>query len=289
MQETGKAAGMLIDDHGEAWADDSRALALRLGYRDPDFDAPAYAVRNLGFIHVRQHGEGIRVSLRAQRYSLLTLTTALYLLLERRPRRIVLAVFEGGDWSYEMFTSLGSFAERTEDLAAGKPVAGRPRWLAVEKQLDALALPTFQKVRPVVDLWKASRGRLGEDLYATLRASDLLERAVLVRKLPRSSRLVYEHFGVGIRAMRPCETLRVVGRDVDDITDRDYGGWVGLSYSEALGSRRLQLASVRAAVRTSEAATLRVRYDRLLMPWRKSGSDLFVLSISMRREISTVA
>jgi hypothetical protein len=287
MHEPG--SGILIDERGEAWPDNSAALARRLGYREPDFDAPAYTVRNLGFIHVRQHEEGVRVSLRSGTFSLLSLTATLYALIDRRPRRIVLAVFWGEDWSYEMFTSLGSFAERTEDLAGGEPIAGRPRWLAVEKKLDTLALPAFEKVQPVVALWKANRGRLGEDLYQALRASDLLQRAVLVRKLPRSSRLVYEHFGVGIRAMRPCETLRLVGRDIDDITDRDYGSWIGQTYSEALGRRRLQLTSVRAAVRTSEAATLRVRYDRLLMPWRKSGSDLFVLGISMRREISTVA
>src|ERR1700732_4942424 len=178
-------SGILIDERGGHWPDNSPALAQRLGYREPDFDAPAYSVRNLGFIHVRQHDEGVRVSLRSGMFSLLSLTATLYALVDRRPRRIVLAVFWGEDWSYEMFTSLGSFAERTEDLASGEPIAGRPRWLAVEKKLDALALPAFEKVHPVVDLWNTNRGRFGEDLYQVLRATDLLQRAVLVRKLPR--------------------------------------------------------------------------------------------------------
>ena len=282
-------SGMLIDDHGKAWPDNSEMLARRLGYREPDFDAPAYAVRNLGFIHVRQHEEGVRVSLRSGTFSLLSLTAALYLLLDRRPPRIVLAVFWGEDWSYEMFTSLGAFTERTEDLAAGEPVAGRPRWLAVEKKLDALTKPAFRTARSVVDLWKSSRGRLGQDLYQALQRADLLERAVLVRKLPRSSRLVYEHFGVGIKLVRPCETFMMVGRDAHDLPDREYGGWVAETYSEALSGRRLRLDGIRATISTSQAATLRVRYDRLLMPWRRSGSDLFVLGLSMRRELSTVA
>jgi hypothetical protein len=289
MQETGKPSGMLIDDQGETWADDSAALAQKLGYRNPDFDVPAYAVRNLGFIHVRQHGEGMRVSLRAQRYSLLTLTAVLYVLLDRRPRRIVLAVFDGGDWSYEMFTSLGAFAERTEDLASGKPVAGRPRWLAAEKDIGALSQPTFAKVWPVVDLWKSNRGRLGRDLHEALRAVDLTHRAVLVRQIPGSSRLVYEHFGAAIKMMRPCEAFEMVGRDVESVPDKAYGAWVAESYAKALSGRRVRLDAVRATLRTSEASTVRVRYDRLLMPWYRAGADLWVLSVSMRRQLSTVA
>jgi hypothetical protein len=280
--------GILIDDRGETWQDSSPMLAHRLGYREPDFDAPAYAVRNLGFIHLRQHEEGVRVSLRSGTFSLLSLTATLYALVDRRPRRIVLAVFWGEDWSYEMFTSLGSFAERAEDLAAGEPIAGRPRWLAAEKKLDALTLPAFAKIRPLVDLWITSRGRLSDDFDQALRASDLIHRAVLVRNVAGTSRLVYEHFGSAIKAMRPCETLKLVGRDIDDIADRAYGGWVAESYSSVLRRRRLQLESVRATLRTSEENTLKVRYDRLLMPWRRSGNDLFVLGISMRRELSRV-
>jgi hypothetical protein len=286
MQAPG--CGILIDDRGEPWLDNSPDLARRLGYREPDFDAPGYAVRNLGFIHVRIHEEGVRVSLRSGRYNLLTLAAALYALIDRRPRRIVLAVFSGEDWSYEMFTNLGSFAERAEDLAAGEPIAGRPRWLAAEKRLEALGLPAFEKTRPLVALWSASRGRLGDDLIRALRACDLIHRAVLIRQVVGTSRLVYEHFGSAIKAMRPCEALKLVGRDIDDIVDRDYGGWIAESYASALRRRRLRLDSIRATLRTSEDSTVKVRYDRLLMPWRRSGSDLFVLGISMRRELSRV-
>lgn len=284
-----RGCGILIDERGEPWPDNSDELGRRLGYREPDFDVPGYAVRNLGFIHVRVHDEGVRVALRAGQFSLLTLTAVLYVLIDRRPRRIVLAVFWGEDWSYEMFTNLGSFAERTEDLAAGEPVAGRPRWLAAEKKLDALDLPAFRQVKPVVEFWKGSRGRFSKELYDVLRATDLLQRAVLVRKLPRSTRLVYQHFGGGIKMLRPCETFSMIGRDAHDVPDQEYGNWVADHYGEAMHRRRLRLDGMRAMVSTSQSGTLRVRYDRLLMPWRTGGSDQYVLGLSMRRELSTVA
>jgi hypothetical protein len=286
MQAPG--SGILIDDRGEPWADNSPELARRLGYREPDFDAPGYAVRNLGFIHVRLHEEGVRVSLRAGRFNLLSLTAALFALIDQRPRRIVLAVFSGEDWSYEMFTNLGSFAERSEDLAAGKPIAGRPRWLAAEKKIEVLDLPAFKRVKPVVDHWKAQRGHLSREIYDLLRLTDLLERAVVVRKQPRSSRLVYQHFGGGIKMMRPCEALAMIGRDAHDVPDKEYGNWVADHYAEAMSRRRLRLDGMRAMVATSQSGTLRVRYDRLLIPWR-AGTDQLVLGLSIRRELSTVA
>jgi len=209
-------------------------------------------------------------------------------LIDRRPRRIVLSVFWGEEWSHEMFTNLGSFVDRAEDLAAGEPVAGRPRWLAAERKLEALSLPAFEKTRPLVALWTMTRGRLGDDLIRALRACDLLHRAVLVRQIAGTSRLVYEHFGSEIKAMRPCETMMLVGREIDDIVDRAYGGWVAESYSSALRKRRLRLDSIRATLRTSEESAVKVRYDRLLMPWRRSGDDMFALGISMRRELSKV-
>lgn len=282
-------SGILIDERGEAWPDNSWELAQRLGYRTAEFDVPAYAVRNLGFIHLREQEGGAQVALRQSRYNLVTLTAALYALLERNPRRIMLSVFSGEDWSYEMFTNLGAFAERTEDLAAGERIAERSPWLAAEKDLATLASPTFAKLRPVVNLWRATRGRLSGDIVEALRIAGVRDRAVLVRRVANSSRLVIEHFGAAIKLLRPCETFLVVGRDIEQVPDRDYGGWVANSYSEALAGRRLRLDAVRATVRTSDAATLRVRYDRLLMPWRRTGDDLFVLSVSMRRQLSTVA
>lgn len=284
----GMRDGILIDESGETWPDNSCALAQHLGYRDPDFDLPAYTVRNLGFIHLRVQESGARVALRAGRFSLVTLTAALYTLLERRPERIVLATFSGDDWSYEMFTSLGSFAERTEDLAAGEPVAPRRPWHAAEKDLAALSAPILTRLLPLVRLWKASRGRLSGELDAVLVTAGLLNRAVVVRQLP-SSRLVYEHFGSAFKMMLPCESFLKIGRDIDDLPDRGYGRWVAEHYAEALVGRRLRLDGVRATMRTSDAATIRVRYDRLLMPWRGGGNDLFLLGVSIQRELSTVA
>jgi len=282
-------AGVVIDDRGDTWDDEPRMLAARLGYREADFDVLGYAVRNLGFIHIAVREGGVRVALRASRFSLVSLASTLFKLADLRPRRILLAVFWGEDWSYEMFSSIGAFTERAEDLAAGEPVVRRPAWLAAERDIASLAAPTYERLQPLVRLWREQRGALPGDLPQVLFSADLLHRSVLVRQRRKTSRLTVEHFGAGIKMLRPCEGMLAVGRDLNDLPDGAYGDWVADSYARALAGRRIRLDGVRATLKNSEATKIRVRYDRLLMPWRASGGDGFVLSVSMRRELSTVA
>lgn len=283
------AQGILIDDKGRAWSDRSWEVARRIGYRHPTLDLAAFAVRERGFIHIRpQHG-GARVALRPGRFGPETLGGALYELKDRQSRRIMLAMFSADEWFYEVLAGVWEFADRAEPLLAGGPVALRHRWLAMERGLAALSLPSFAQLRPLLALWQQSRGRLTEDLTPVLERSGLLQRAVLLRQPPASSRLLVEHFGSGIKILRPCESLLAVGRDFEDMPDRAYGDWAARTYGATLASRRLRFESVRAEIGTSEAATIRIRYDRLLMPWRSAGREALILGVSMRRELSTVA
>jgi hypothetical protein len=88
--------------------------------------------------------------------------------------------------------------------------------------------------------------------------------------------------------LRSCESLAAVGREfLDDTPDRDYGAWVVQAYEQVLCSRRLRVHAVRALVRTSAAATLRTRYDRVLIPWRSTSGDVFAMGLSIQREVPT--
>ncbi len=162
-----------------------------------------------------------------------------------------------------------------------------PRY-SVQRSLRNLATPLFAMVRPVVDLWKERRGEFGEEVSGAIVAGGLAHRMVLARQMPRSSRLITEHFGPGIKIYRPCEALLTVGRDLNEMPDRDYGSWGAEAYAETSWARQLRLESVRAFIRTSEERTLRTRYDRLLMPWRGKGNELFVMCLSIQREVPVI-
>ena len=281
--------GLLIDDRGKTWATGSIQLANHFRNQELDVDPVEYSIRNLGFMLLRDSRAGTRVSLRAGGFSLLTLTSALFLLADRRPSRILLAAFGGENWSYEFFADLSAFAWRAEDLAASKSTVSRSPWLSVPRDIASLDMPNYQRFAPLVRLWRDHRGSFSEDLEHMLKSSELLRHSVLARQRSSSSSLTIEHYGSGSVMLRPCEGLLAVGRELRELPDRSYGEWIANGYSRAISDQEIKLENVRAQYRTSQERTVRARYDRILLPWRARGGESFVLSVMANRKILMVA
>ena len=181
------------------------------------------------------------------------------------------------------------YSDETRRVSDLPQDAEAPARLAILRPPSILNRPGFSHVEPILRLWRKTRGELTKDVDKTLIACRLLDRTVLVRQPFRSSRLITQHFGGGIRVMRPCDALLIVGRDFDEHhTDREYGPWVSKSYAETLWSRQIRIESVRATVRTSTGATLRARYDRVLIPWRWRDGDRLAMALSLQREVPVV-
>lgn len=281
--------GILIDERGRRWSDRSWDLVRRLGRFDPSLELPAFAVRERGFIHIRPQESGARVALRAGGFGLETLAGALYELKERRFPRILLAMLVGEEWFYEMLGGAWEFAERAEHLLAGGPVAPRHPWLAAERDLAALGLPDFAQVRPLVELWRSSRGRMPEELDRAPAVTGLLERMILARQPPHTSRLVFAHLGGGIECVWPGQNVLLLDRDIHEQPDREYGAWVACAYAENIAASRPCLQSIRATVRLSDTISAQGRYDRLTLPWRSPDGERFLMGISLTRDHRCIA
>jgi hypothetical protein len=275
--------GILIDDKGRRWPDCSWDVARQIRYRHPSWNLAAFAVRERGFIHIRPQPEGVRVAMQAGAFRLETLGGALYAIKECGARRIVLALLRDGEWFYEMLTSTWEFAARAEQLIAGGPIEPRCPWIAAERDLSALSLPTFAQLRPLVEMWQSCRGRMPKQVDVSLDRLGLSQRAILVRQPPSSSRLVFAQVGAGIECVRPGQSAMLIDHDVHDQHDYEYGGWVARCYAENLASRRPRLQSIRATVRLTETTAAQGRYDRLTLPWHNASNEPFLMSISLTR------
>jgi hypothetical protein len=277
--------GLLIDDNGREWPDDSWDLARRIGYADPKADVSLYAVRERGFIHIRPQRRGVRVTLCEGRFNLLALTGTMLALGRVRPPQIVLSVLGDGVTSFRLFNDLHDFCAEVEPMASGKPLEIRLPRLSERRSLHVLNLAPFASVWPIVDVWRRTRGELTEEVEDALKAGGVLHRMNLARQPFRSSRLISEYFGSGIRHLRPCEALLAIGRDLHERPDREYGVWIAQAYDEVSRGSSIRLESIRALIGTSDGLTLRTRYDRVLMPWHRRGGDTFVMGVSIQRQL----
>lgn len=279
--------GMLIDPRGRVWPDDSWDVARRIGYKDVEHDVAAFAVRERGFVHLRPRPDAMHVALREGRFNLTAFAGLMLELGRVRPPRIMLRVLADDGPKFQIFTDLHDLSTHLELLSRDKPVQTRIPRLSERRNPRVLNMPTFAPARPIVELWQRTRGELTDDLHSTIVASGIGGRTILARQLPRTSRLVFWHIGPGIMLMRPCEALMAIGRELHDQPDRPYGEWVADTYAQVARERQVRVDSCRALIRTSLSNTLRVRYDRVLLPWRAK-DELFVMCVSIQRELGIV-
>jgi hypothetical protein len=277
---------MLVDRRGRVWS--PPVLARHYRYRYPaDLSLASFAVRERGFIHVRRRPSGVEIALRAGKFSQRGLLAAI-LALEQMPVRILLSVFDGARWSHELFASMVSFTRFAEVIAADEPLGPREPWTATRLPLTALSQPRFASLRPLVSIWEASRGRLPDDFDRHIAELGHQPRTILLRRKPRSKRLLHIRVPMGSLMMKPDQWVNLLGHDLEQLPDPEYGAWAHRAYSEIVATGSPQLDSVRATTRSADGATLRMRYDRLVIPWRTAGSDVFVSAVTIRRELSIV-
>ena len=275
---------MLVDRRGRVWS--TPILARYYGYRYPaDVSLASFAVRERGFIHVRRRPSGVEIALRAGKFTQRGLLAAI-LALEQIPARIVLSVFDGARWTHELFASMVSFTRLAETIAADKPLGPREPWIATQLSLDALSQPRFASLRPLVSIWEACHGRLPAEFDRYVAEFGHQPRTILLRRKPRSKRLLHVRVPVGSLMMKPDQWPNLLGRDLEELPDPAYGAWAHRAYTEIVASGGPKLDSVRATTRSADGATLRMRYDRLVMPWRTDVSDVFVSAVTIRRELS---
>jgi DNA-binding XRE family transcriptional regulator len=167
----------------------------------------------------------------------------------------------------------------------GAPAAKRreyQRWLAVSRPPKFLYRPDFAGLTPLLAFWQERRGEFSAEVERALSAGGILERTILVRRSPDSSRLETEHFGAKFMFLRPSD---IVGREFQAQPDQEYAAWMIEAYEQLLDRPELELRveACRAIIHAWDNTTICARYDRVLIPWRRRGSDQFLMCIALRR------
>lgn len=271
-------SGLLVDRSGRAWPDNSWTLARRLGYDDAALSVADFAVERAGCIHVTRRAASAHLALASGRFTQAALLGAM-LALETAPKRMALSLLEDGRWSHEVFDDQADAVAFAEELAIDEPTGPRLPWLATGLRLDALAQPRLAPLRPLLQLWQESRGRLPPGLAALLGP-----RGIILRRDGHHWR--WEAVPTATVIMRPCEWLTRIGRRIDDQPDPAYAEWVGNAYRATVERERPRLDLVRAITPAIDGAIIRTRYHRFQLPWRSAAGDAYVSVVSIRRRLA---
>lgn len=279
---------VVIDDNGEAWALGAPRLRGLLNSPATDRDIADYAVRHLGFVLLRTRGRIARAELCPALVKPVTLVGVYYTLLDWRPQRILLSRFRSDGTDLEILDDLSEFAATVErDVEDAGLQRLRPAFTLARRSWRQLGRPRYARFGPAVALWGATRGRLPGDMVAFLHRYGLQGRASLVRNPANSGRLVYEYSGSLYSYLsRPCQSLTLIGQDIEKLPDPDYGSQAAESYYACLADLAPRVETVNAVMRRDDGRRVWSYYDRILLPWQSADGTRFVLGLSeLRRRL----
>jgi hypothetical protein len=274
---------ILIDDAGRRlrWPQDGRRAAA--AYRDPDFDFPDYAVRNLGFVMVTQRRDSISVRFRPAFCGRRTAMSMLALAGERPDARAAISYF-GRTWSHEVCRGGAALQRRLLEIL-GEPTgeAGDPPFLAVPRRFSGMLRDADNPFAPVLRRW-LDNVQPG-DIRAFLESCRLYDRSMIVERTPDTGAFVFRHSGSGLQLYPDNWTRSAVGRQLHDQPDHAYGRWIAEACRAVDDAQVPRYELISATIAPNGRDPRPWRYERLMLPWRDADGARLVVSVSLRDQL----
>lgn len=269
---------MVVTPDGEWVSPDSADFLAALGDPNPDYDAVAYAVKNLGFVkfQVIQHSI-VEIELHPHNVELPALLAAQTQLLASEVRLFRIKYFDTS-WKSEITSSAEATIARLSELCAP---ACRPamsdRFLVEPQDFAALLDGEDSELRPMAQKWRISFGQFDPSVVSLAVRHQLLSRMVIVGVKPREREPRWRFIGDGHRWMGDYQH-RGVGDRVENMPDKEYGGWVSEFYKSvaSCGQPRYDLVTAMLQYESENGRRKPVRYERLLLPWKTPSDEVFI-------------
>jgi hypothetical protein len=217
---------------------------------------------------------------------------------------ITQACFERLTWILVLFRVERALIDYRGDRADPELLTSVKDIVARLEEISGMALiPSFRLERLALERLE-ERGRLSvldEELRVWRRAHGQLSHRALSAEIGaiNGRRMVMRVSGMRLQMLavsdvsltyRPCERMRMLGQDVELQPDAVYGESLAEAFREFAFSdeNRPGLQEVEAVITKTDGRLVRVRYERLLLPWKSRGGERWLTSqplLRMRREM----
>ena len=249
---------------------------------EPDYDAAAFAVRNLGFIKFQILDNSIiEIDLHPHNVEIPALLAVQQQLLTSQIKLFRIRYFDLS-WKSEIICSAELAVARLSELCAPKFALSAKDSFLVEPQ-DYLKLFESEQgpLQLMAQKWRMSFGHFDPSVISFAIKKDLLSRLIIVGVKPRGAEPIFRFIGDGhTNWLDSNYHLHAIGEKVEDQPDKSYGQWVSQFYKSVASTGQPRYDYVTAAIQRPPG-TFTTRYERLLLPW-KTPSDEVLVTLSSR-------
>jgi len=279
-----KPLTMLVTPDGKWVFPDSAEFFAALGDPDPDYDAIAFAVKNLGFVKLQSIGQSvIEVELHPRNVALPALLAVQQQLLTSQVGLFRINYFDT-DWESEISSSAEHTIERLSELCAPVHTPAMTERFIVEPQEFANVFHGDEsELRPLAQKWRVSFGHFDPSVISLAVQCQLLPRLMIAGMKPRDCAPVWRFIGDGHKQwIGENYQLLGVGEKVEDMPDKEYGNWASQFYQSVAvtGQPRYDMITAMVDYQAESGTRRQVRYERLMLPWKTPSDEVFVTMCS---------
>jgi hypothetical protein len=245
----------------------------------PDYDAIAYAVKNLGFIKFQVLGGSIvEVELHPQNVELPALLAIQQEIIRSEVNLFRIKFFDTA-WRSEISSSREQVVARLSEICA-------PIFAPVPTERFHVEVQDLSKVfddednwmRPLAMKWRVAFGNFEHDVIPLAYTHGLLSRLVIAGVRP-SQEPVWRFIGDGHKWIGKDYQHRGIGERMENMPDKEYGKWVSGFYKTVAASGQPRYDHVTGTIQwEDERGRPRrlYRYERLMLPWKTPSGEVLV-------------
>jgi hypothetical protein len=274
---------MFAAKDGSWTLENSSEFLAALGDPNPDYDAAAFAVKNLGFVKFEMLDDSIiEIELHPHTVELAALLAVQQQILASRVRLFRIRYFDTA-WRSEITPSAEGAVSRLSELCT--PAFAPPpsqRFVVEPRDYSVLLTDEANPLRLMAQKWRMSFGHFSPSVISFAIEHRLLSRLMIFGVKPDRNDPVFRFIGDGFRWLERDYQFHGIGESVGNQPDRDYGGWVADFYKSVARTGRPRYDHVTAAIRLRPGPLelFTTRYERLLLPWKTSSDEILVSMLS---------
>ena len=280
-----KHLSLLISPDGRWVVEDSAEFLDALGDAHPDYDASAFAVKNLGFIKFQILEQSvIEIELHPYTVELPALLAVQQQLLMSKVRLFRIRYFDTV-WRSEILPSADLAVTRLSELCAPKfAPPTKERFLVQPQDYSKLFDGGDGPLQLMAQKWRMSFGHFDPSVISFAIRQQMLSRMMIFGVKPNVADPMFRFIGDGFGWLESNYQFSGIGERVENQPDKDYGEWVSEFYRSVARTGQPRYDHVSAAIQTApdQRELFVSRYERLLLPWKTSSDEILVSMLSRR-------
>ena len=275
---------MLVSPEGQWLLPESEEFFQLLNDPAPDYDAVAFAVKNLGCIKFDVVEKSIiELELHPRIVELSALLAAQQAIVQSNVSLFRLKFFDGA-WQSEISSSPEHIVGRLSELCT--PEFSPPatdRFLVEPRDMSTLFCDDDNVLRPLAQKWRVAFAQFDPSVVGLAVTQNLLPRLMIAGIRPPQGEPTWRFIGNGHRWIGNDYQLRGVGESVQNMPDKDYGAWATEYYKSVATSHLPRYDVVTGTIQFEDEAgrpRRSYRYERLMLPWKTPSGEVLVTMCS---------